>query len=341
MPIYLVRWPDLSASLVRARDEDDLTDTLDQVANPDGCEWSFYEGPLFIDFRLPAAWRIEDERPGEPVAPEQVVVGDVGRLATEHVVDALELSLAGEDGHDTAMAILRSAFPAVHAAIERLYDLDEDLASEGVVPEAEIREALRGELVRRLQWSWRQAQLLKKADALSALARQMDSPVSLVRKYAELARGPRPNGKEDEFAPGEDDRDARRAMTAPTAMGVEQATPMREPLFRVSNHHTAACGEPPVLDGDAAGTYFGYFANERGEQAIYTYDPEIGEAILRMGDAGWDEAYRVKDGRAEGLVLGKSEAMWLRACWLATGALRDRPTPGTGGGACPGRPDDE
>jgi hypothetical protein len=109
----------------------------------------------------------------------------------------------------------------------------------------------------------------------------------------------------------------------------------------VSNHHTAACGEPPVLDGDAAGTYFGYFANESGEQAIYTYDPETGEAILRMGDAGWDEAYRVKDGRAEGLVLGKSEAMWLRACWLATGALRDRPTPGTGGGACPGRPDDE
>ena len=172
MPIYLVRWPDLSASLVRARDEDDLTDTLDQVANPDGCEWSIYEGPLFIDFRLPAAWRIEDERPGEPVAPEQVVVGDVGRLATEDVIDALELSLAGEDGHDTAMAILRCAFPAVHAAIERLYDLDEDLASEGMVPEAEIREALRGELVRRLQWSWRQAQLLKKHDALSALARQ-------------------------------------------------------------------------------------------------------------------------------------------------------------------------
>jgi len=24
--------------------------------------------------------------------------------------------------------------------------------------------------------------------------------------------------------------------------------------------------------------------------------------------------------------------MWLRACWLATGALKNRPTPGTGGG---------
>ena len=86
MPIYLVRWPDLSASLVRARHEDDLIDILDQVANPDGCEWSVYQGPLFIDFQLPAEWHIEDERPDEPVTPAQVVVGDVGRMATEPIV---------------------------------------------------------------------------------------------------------------------------------------------------------------------------------------------------------------------------------------------------------------
>ena len=120
MPIYLVRWPDLSASLVRARHEDDLIDTLDQVANPEGCEWSVYEGPLFIDVRLPAAWRIEDARPGEPVTPEQVVVQDVGRMATEPIVEAMELSLAGDDGCDTRMAILRTAFPRLHAAIEKL-----------------------------------------------------------------------------------------------------------------------------------------------------------------------------------------------------------------------------
>ena len=112
--------------------------------------------------------------------------------------------------------------------------------------------------------------------------------------------------------------------------GLEQSTRIREPLLTVSNHHTAACGEAPDVDGDAAGTYVGYFANEYGEQAIYTYDYETGEATIRMGDAGWHEAYRVADGRAEGLVLTKTEAMWLRACWLATGALKDRPTPGTG-----------
>lgn len=102
MPIYLVRWPDLSASLVRARDEADLIDTLDQVANPEGCEWTVYEGPLFHDFRLPAAWRIDDAHPGEPVTPTQVVVEDVDRMATEPIVDTIELSLAGDDGCDTS-----------------------------------------------------------------------------------------------------------------------------------------------------------------------------------------------------------------------------------------------
>ena len=88
---------------------------------------------------------------------------------------------------------------------------------------------------------------------------------------------------------------------------------------RGSNHHTAACSEPPVVDGDAAGTYFGYFMSEYGEQAIYTYDYETGEATVRMGDAGWHDAYRVADGQAEGLSLTKTEAMWLRAWVLGRG----------------------
>jgi hypothetical protein len=48
-----------------------------------------------------------------------------------------------------------------------------------------------------------------------------------------------------------------------------------------------------------------------------------------MGDAGWRDARLVADGQAEGLVLPQTEALWLRACWLATGGLKDSPTPGT------------
>jgi len=240
----------------------------------------------------------------------------------------LELSLAGEDGHDAGMEILRTAFPMVSAALEKLPDSDEELASEGVVPQAELRDALRGELVCRLQWPWRRAQLCKKTDALSALARQMGLPVPLARRYAELARG-RQATEADKHTSGADDRGARLPRSAVPAAGVERATTARAPLFTVSNRHTAACGEPPAVDGDAPGTYVGYFANEYGEQAIYTYDYETGAATLRMGDAGWHDARRVARGQAEGLLLTKTEALWLRSCWLATGGLKDRPTPGT------------
>ena len=108
-----------------------LASRHDHLKKGDGCEWSAYERPLFIDVRLPAAWHIEDERPGEPVTPAQLVVGDVGRMATEPIVDAMEVSLVGEDGYDTGMEILRMAFPRVHAAIEKPQESDEELASEG------------------------------------------------------------------------------------------------------------------------------------------------------------------------------------------------------------------
>ncbi len=54
MPLYLVRWPWLTASLVSARDEEDLLDTLDQVEDSEGATWSVYRGPVWIDFEVPA-----------------------------------------------------------------------------------------------------------------------------------------------------------------------------------------------------------------------------------------------------------------------------------------------
>src|SRR5437870_9647978 len=116
MSIYLVRWPDLSASLVQADGEEQLLDILDQVGNPDDCEWSVYEGPLFIDFRLPVEWTVQGDRQRTPVAPEQVVLGDVDRLANGNVVEAIKLSLAGaDDGYETGAEVLRVAFPKLHA----------------------------------------------------------------------------------------------------------------------------------------------------------------------------------------------------------------------------------
>jgi hypothetical protein len=104
---------------------------------------------------------------------------------------------------------------------------------------------------------------------------------------------------------------------------------MPDPLFKVSHHHGASCGQPPAVDGDASEAYHGYFSNEYGEQAIYVYDCATGEATVRMGDAGWDKVHRIVNGRVEGVTVNQAEAAWIRACWLATGALSQRLVPNT------------
>jgi len=189
MPIYIVRWPDLAASLVRAESEEELEFILDQIGNPEGCEWSVYEGPLFINFQLPVQWSIRDERRGHPVAPDQIVIDDVGPMAHGSIVETLELSLAeGDDGLETAGEILRIAFPALHAAVEQLQQRDDEGAVEGIVPEADLRAALHAEIARFVGVSWRRAHLERKTDKVSTLAREMDLPSSLVRRYLEEAQ---------------------------------------------------------------------------------------------------------------------------------------------------------
>jgi len=96
------------------------------------------------------------------------------------------------------------------------------------------------------------------------------------------------------------------------------------PLFRVSNHHTQSCGDPPQVDGDHQGRYHGYFENEHGEQAVFTYDYETDTGTLLMGDAGWAEPRTVIDGEPGDVVLSPQEVQWLIACWEAATAGRRR-----------------
>jgi hypothetical protein len=57
MPLYLVRWPDFRASLLKADDESELVHRLDEVDDPGGCKWTEYRGPLWVDFHLPGECR--------------------------------------------------------------------------------------------------------------------------------------------------------------------------------------------------------------------------------------------------------------------------------------------
>jgi hypothetical protein len=89
------------------------------------------------------------------------------------------------------------------------------------------------------------------------------------------------------------------------------------PLFHVRNHHSASCGTPPPIDDHSPSQYLGYFENQYGEQAVFVYDRDSSQAVLYLGDAGWESPHVVVDGGVPDLVLSETERLWLRACWQA------------------------
>src|SRR6266542_6589023 len=64
------------------------------------------------------------------------------------------------------------------------------------------------------------------------------------------------------------------------------------PLFSVHNHHSADCGTPPRIDDHSPSRYLGYFENQHGEQAVFSYDRDSNQAIVYTGDAGGDAPMR-------------------------------------------------
>ena len=76
------------------------------------------------------------------------------------------------------------------------------------------------------------------------------------------------------------------------------------------------------LDDLRPGQYLGYFENDYGEQALFVYDRDSRQAILYLGDAGWQTRHVVVDGGVPDLVLSETERLWVGACWQAATANR-------------------
>lgn len=194
MPLYLVRWADLTASFVNAADEEELIDILDEIANPDAATWSEYDGPLHIEFAVPAKWHVaEDPAKGDatPLKPEQLVVDDVSEVESGTLV--AEAQAGG--GTSTAMIeeIYRVAFPHLHAVL-----YEEPLPEDGPDPDR-ITAATRQELMRQVQFSWRAQGLERQDDHISRIAAEMDASPRWVeatlRRNAAAATPPPPPKK--------------------------------------------------------------------------------------------------------------------------------------------------
>ena len=97
--------------------------------------------------------------------------------------------------------------------------------------------------------------------------------------------------------------------------------PDKQPLFSVGNKHRAEVAQPPHIDGNVKGKYYGYFENEYGEQMVFVYDHTLKSGIVWVGDEGWDRSYKVVDGLVPELILNDKEETWLQVCWNAATAL--------------------
>ncbi len=95
---------------------------------------------------------------------------------------------------------------------------------------------------------------------------------------------------------------------------------MSDPLLTIHNHHSATCGDPPIVNSESSNTYIGYFENRHGEQWLFAFDRMTGEAVLRGGDIGWNTENQVVAGGVENLRLNDEELAWLQACWKAAAA---------------------
>ena len=70
------------------------------------------------------------------------------------------------------------------------------------------------------------------------------------------------------------------------------------PHFQIRNHHAAECGIPPHIEDLRPNQYVGYFENQHGEQSVFIYDRDASQAIVDMGDAGWQTPSQAGQARA-------------------------------------------
>jgi hypothetical protein len=191
MPLYLVRWPDLTASLVRAADEDELAMMLDEVADPGCASIQEYEGPLWVDFSVPVtvAPRVTPAR-GKPIQESDLRIEGLGELAahveeTGHVVREDAASSEGDARHAMLDEIGRVAFPLLATVVEKSVGNDEN------VDAASLERVVRGELQQLLEHSWRLASD-EKSVGLEEL-RQVALPLD--NRHADVGQ---PNDAEDD-----------------------------------------------------------------------------------------------------------------------------------------------
>lgn len=178
MPLFIVRWPNLSCSLVKADDEDEVLYIIDELGDITGARISLYDGPVFLDITLPTdkPYPIKDGVEHSPLTSEDIEIGDVSRIAEGEFPVVIAPC---DTGGDMLRAMREAAFPHLHAALEEHWD-------EPNVPAVE--EAIRAEALVAAQASWRETALWTHGTEDEQLAALMGMPVKDVPEYRRQLR---------------------------------------------------------------------------------------------------------------------------------------------------------
>ena len=166
LPIYVVRWPEPMVSLITAENEEELIYLLDEAADPGGCTWQVYEGPLWVDFELPVNVDIgprEDKR--RPLSPADVEVS-IDQLAMDPLRLVPSEPQAGDTPFEMNDLMRQFAFPALHRALESADDPE-------LIDTEALKAAVTEDLRPLLEYTWRQAQLEMREDPEAEIMRQL------------------------------------------------------------------------------------------------------------------------------------------------------------------------
>ena len=106
MPLYFVRWGDLSISIVQARDRGELDLILNEVGDPAGCKIKQYIGPLHIGLKLDVDYELEPATAG---SKPQVKPKDVS--SCRHTWRFRWRENHGDTGSNTYRQLVQFAFP--------------------------------------------------------------------------------------------------------------------------------------------------------------------------------------------------------------------------------------
>lgn len=117
MRLYLVRWADLSASIISARNREDALDIIDQHGDPGGATVEPFKGPLWIHFDAPVTLNEESASLGETLRSiDHVKLSSLDNLREGEVI--LRSSDPQTDQYDDMMdAVMAGAWPHLYAVL--------------------------------------------------------------------------------------------------------------------------------------------------------------------------------------------------------------------------------